>query len=255
MGAQLQAVLFDLDDTLIDWSGFNGDYYTLEYPHFTAVHKYLTGRGFTLPHVDKLIDMFRDKAQASWAHGRETLKSPHMPTLLMEVLEACDLPLERIDQTTVISHYGWGKVEGTTVFPEVPETLQTLINAGIKIGIVTNAFQTMDMRDNELVAHDLLRYFPTCRFAAADVGFLKPHPVIFQHALACTGTKPETSVFVGDNLTADIAGANRIGMKTVWRDINPQRSRVTRGLIEPSATITRLDAILPHLDEWFPGWR
>jgi len=252
---QLKAVLFDLDDTLIDWSGFNGDYFELEKPHFEAVRTHVMERGHDVPPVEQLISSFRDLAMAAWEHGRETLVSPHLPRLLQEALAQHDVPTDEFDLDQIMSVYRWGKVQGTTVFEEVPHTLEALLGEDIRIGIVTNAFQTMVMRDRELEEHGLLQYFKTCRFAAADVGYLKPHPAIFEHALDCIGTQPEETVFVGDNLTADVAGAQRVGMKAVWRDTGYHASRVALGAIEPDATIEKLDQILPNLDEWYPGWR
>lgn len=253
--SDLKAVLFDLDDTLIDWSKFDGDYFELEKPHFEAVHGHVTQAGHALPKVEDLVDTFRELAQQAWAEGRETLVSPHLPRLLMETLQRHDVPEDAFEQDEIMKVYRWGKVPGVTVFKEVPETLETLLAADVKIGIVTNAFQTMMMRDQELEEHGLLQYFETCRFAAADVGYLKPHPAIFKAALECIGTEPEETVFVGDNLNADVAGAQRVGMKAVWRDTGYHSSRMSLGVIEPDAKIKKLDQMLPSLDTWYPGWR
>lgn len=252
---QLKAVLFDLDDTLIDWSGFDGDYFELEKPHFESLRAHVIGNGYELPPVEALIDTFRDLAMAAWEHGRETMISPHLPRLLQETLTQHDVPPDAFELDKIVEVYRWGKVRGTTVFDEVPHTLEALLGENVQIGIVTNAFQTMVMRDRELAEHGLLDYFETCRFAAADVGYLKPHPAIFETALECIGTRPEETVFVGDNLTADVAGAQRVGMKAVWRDTGYHSSRVSLGVIEPDATIKKLDQILPNLDRWYPGWR
>ncbi len=253
--AQLKAVLFDLDDTLIDWSQFSGDYYKLELPKFEALREYAIAEGYDMPPVDKLIEAFQEFAEADWNHGRETLIAPHLPRILVKVLARFDVPEDKLDVDRLVAVYGWGKVHGTRVFPEVPGVLEDLLARQIKIGIVTNAFQTMVMRDRELEDHDLLRYFETCRFSAADVGHLKPHPAIFEQALACIGTEPDETVFVGDNLNADIAGAQRVGMKGVWRDTGYHSSRLSLGMIEPDATIKKLTDMLPHLDRWYPDWR
>lgn len=251
----LKAVLFDLDDTLIDWSGFDGDFYNMERPHFEALRAYAIGLGYEMPPVDHLQDTFRDIAEADWDNGRETMISPHLPRILVKTLARHGVPEDELDVDEVTEVYAWDAVTGVTVFPEVPDTLQALLDAKIKIGIVTNAFQTMVMRDRELETHGLLHYFKTCRFAAADVGYLKPHPVIFERALACVDVKPTEAVFVGDNLNADIAGAQRVGMKAVWRDTGYHSSRLALGVIEPDATIKRLDQIFDHLNTWYPGWR
>lgn len=257
--AMLKAILFDLDDTLIDWSHFDGNYYELELPHFTKMRQHLIDiddeHDALLPPLGQMLEVFRTMAQAEWSIGRETMRSPHLPNILIALLKSFGIDTDKIDVDLLLKHYDWGAVSGVTVFPEVPETLQMLLDNGIEIGIVTNAFQTMAMRDKELEQFDLLRYFKKCRFAAADVGYLKPHPEIFHTALNCIGTKPEETVFVGDNLNADIAGALRVGMKAVWRDTGHHTSRIARDVIEPSATIVSLDEIVLSLDKWYPGWR
>lgn len=252
----LKAILFDLDDTLLDWSGFDGDYRALELPHFISLREFVTGAGYPLPDVDNLLHRFRERALAGWESGRETLIAPHLPQILEAVLADCGVPTGALSREAILEHYNWGKAPGTVVFPEVPATLELFRRHGLHIGIVTNAFQTMDMRDKELAQHDLLRHFDDCcRFAAADIGYLKPHPAIFEAALACTGTTPQETVFVGDNLTADVVGAQRMGMKAVWRDTGHHNSRLSIDTITPDATIRTLDEMLPILDDWYPDWR
>jgi putative hydrolase of the HAD superfamily len=44
---------------------------------------------------------------------------------------------------------------------------------------------------------------------------MKPHPSIFEAALALAGVEARESVMVGDSLTHDIDGARRVGMRGV----------------------------------------
>jgi FMN phosphatase YigB (HAD superfamily) len=46
-------------------------------------------------------------------------------------------------------------------------------------------------------------------------GWRKPHPKIFEHVLELVGTKPEETIFIGDDLVTDIKGAKGLGIKTV----------------------------------------
>jgi putative hydrolase of the HAD superfamily len=50
---------------------------------------------------------------------------------------------------------------------------------------------------------------------SSEVGKRKPHPAIFERALAEVGVRPEEALFVGDRLDADVAGAANVGMRTV----------------------------------------
>ena len=51
------------------------------------------------------------------------------------------------------------------------------------------------------------------------VGHEKPHPVIFQTALASLGARPEESLYVGDVYSVDYRGATRAGMEAVLFDV------------------------------------
>jgi putative hydrolase of the HAD superfamily len=47
-------------------------------------------------------------------------------------------------------------------------------------------------------------------------GWRKPHPTIFKRFLELSNAKPEETVFIGDDLEADIKGAKELGIKTVY---------------------------------------
>jgi len=51
------------------------------------------------------------------------------------------------------------------------------------------------------------------------VGHEKPHPVIFQTALASLDARPEESLYVGDVYSVDYRGATRAGMEAVLFDV------------------------------------
>ncbi len=49
-----------------------------------------------------------------------------------------------------------------------------------------------------------------------EVGRRKPHPAVFRCALRALGAAPERVLHVGDSLIEDVAGAQSVGMRTVW---------------------------------------
>ncbi len=59
------------------------------------------------------------------------------------------------------------------------------------------------------------RYFTEIA-VSGEVGCGKPDRRSYQLVLSRLGVKPESTVFIGDSLESDILGANAIGMKTVW---------------------------------------
>jgi len=75
---------------------------------------------------------------------------------------------------------------------------------------------------------------------SCEVGFEKPDPRIFRHALDLAGVAPERALMVGDDEVADIRGATGVGMAAL---------RIDHDAAEPSnGTITTLEQLLRHLD-------
>ncbi len=250
----LKAVLFDLDDTLLDWRGFQQDWAVFESALLHRVFDYVTGQKLEFSDFDSFAGEFRNRTKEAWTTGRSNLIAPNLGTILLETAEVMGVPSGHFTVKDYLMAYKWGSVPGTGPFPEVAETLKLLLDKGIKTGIVTNAAQPMWIRDIEIQEHGLLEFFPDCRISAADVGYLKPHPAIFQAALDLLGAKADEAVFVGDNPIADVAGAQSVGMKAVLRVTQPAPPMLS-GLIVPDGAINSLFELPPMLDEWFPGWR
>jgi FMN phosphatase YigB (HAD superfamily) len=250
----LKAVLFDLDDTLIDWSGFNSTWENRDRELLQGVVDYVNDEIQFFDDFELLVVEFRKNMGAAWEDGRASLRAPHLGQVMVEALVAVGVPEAAIDERRCLEAYNWGAAPGVVTFPEVPEVLELLLANGVRIGIVTNAHQPMWVRDRELAQLGLLDYFSKCRLSAADVGYLKPHPTIFERALACIGTEPAETVFVGDNPVADIAGAQGAGLQAVLRLRQPS-SPMLSGLIVPDHAIHSMHELPAILDQWYPGWR
>lgn len=250
----LKAVLFDLDDTLLDWSGFTrDDWEELEQERLSNLIRFLAEEGISTGEMKGFFIEFRNRTTDAWKNAYTNLRAPNLGNILVDSAIACGVPGGKLNTRRCLEAYGWGAVRGTALFPEVIDVLETLREAGIKVGIVTNAYQPMWMRDLELHDHGVAHYFPTCRFSAADVGYLKPHPEIFRAALDCLKVPADQAVFVGDDPEADIAGAQAVGCQAVLRAT--RRHGNPAAGIAPDATISNLRELLTIFDSWHPGWR
>jgi FMN hydrolase / 5-amino-6-(5-phospho-D-ribitylamino)uracil phosphatase len=67
----------------------------------------------------------------------------------------------------------------------------------------------------DLAAIGLARFFEQA-LAARDAGMLKPDPRIFALLLQRAGLEPERTLHVGDDVVADVEGARRAGVTPVW---------------------------------------
>ena len=69
---------------------------------------------------------------------------------------------------------------------------------------------------------------------AAEAGASKPHPAMFERALARAGVAPAEAVHVGDHLIDDVQGANGAGLASIW-------VRFGRACDDPGATAVAED--------------
>ncbi|HVF75876.1 MAG TPA: HAD family hydrolase [Acidimicrobiales bacterium] len=98
----------------------------------------------------------------------------------------------------------------------VEDTLRTLKDAGIKLGIICDVGMTPSSSlRTHLIRHGVLPLFDHWSFSD-EVGAYKPSPVIYEHALEGLGNPaPERVAHVGDIRRTDIAGAKAMGMVAV----------------------------------------
>ena len=64
------------------------------------------------------------------------------------------------------------------------------------------------------------------------VGWRKPAPLIFRQTLDRMGLEPGDTLFVGDRIDIDVAGAGAVGMDSAW--INPDAEPIPPGLGAPT---------------------
>ncbi len=248
----LKSVIFDLDDTLIDWTGYGDKWLSLHRRNMSGVFDYLH-QIYPLDDIEVYAQAYRDHVYAAWGASRDELRAPNIGVSMIEAAAALGVPKDSIDVEQLLKLYEWGRIAGTQPFPEVIETLRELRAGGLRFGIVTNAEFPMSLRDRELEGHGLAEFFPECRFSAADHGYLKPHPSIFHAALDCLESTPEEAVFVGDDFDADIIGAKQAGLFAVYRQFG--ELPLPDNAIRPDAIITSLAELPGVLDTAFPGWR
>ena len=97
------------------------------------------------------------------------------------------------------------------VTPE-PETETLLDSLTVPFGVITNG----SARQWRKIENLGLPRRTDCLFVSETFGGKKPDPAIFHAAAAHLGIPPAQVLFVGDNPTADVLGAQSAGMKAAW---------------------------------------
>ena len=88
----------------------------------------------------------------------------------------------------------------------------TALKAHYRLGIVSNFYGNLAP-----VCDDLrLRPLFGAIVDSTEVGWTKPDPRIFAHALRELGVEASEATFVGDSLARDMSGARGIGMAHIW---------------------------------------
>ncbi len=100
------------------------------------------------------------------------------------------------------------------IFPDVVPAIEALHAAGVRLAVISNW-----LWDGPELLHalELARHFEAL-IISARVGYNKPHPGIFEHALRVMKVDPAAAIHVGDSYAADVVGARRVGITPVLID-------------------------------------
>jgi putative hydrolase of the HAD superfamily len=136
----------------------------------------------------------------------------------------------------------------TRLLPGAEETLHTLVEQGLRLGIVSNRMHGGTLLLDDLGYFGISHYFSSV-IASCDAGYMKPHPSLFLRSLEELGAEPGEAVMVGDDLRADIAGALAVGMRAVWMRRPPTRTDEPPVGVPSMTQLRDLPEILRHLEE------
>lgn len=243
---QIEAVIFDLDDTLISWSKPTIEWEAFHLGRTEKIRNYLVAGGYSLPEAEEFHAFIRDRFNQIWDDARGVWVIPSVGEIMHQILIDLNVAAEKVDMRAFLEQYNWGVFPGVVPYEDTHEVLEELRRRDYKIGLVTNSIFPMWMRDVELEEYDILQYLDA-RITSGDVGYLKPHPEIYERILEMLEVRPEQAVFVGDRPENDIAGANEAGLTSVLI-APPHLERELNGVV-PDYTISSLSDLLPLLEE------
>ena len=181
---RINAILFDLDDTLIDWSGLTVDYSVFMKPHLDNVYEYLAAQGHSLPDRDIFAKLYIDIVIDHWSKAKKTWCAVNFGRVLEDFLHSLELDVSEIDIHATMCAYDVQPIPDVVLFDDTIPVLESLRAQNYKIGLVTNSMMPMWMRDVELEAYAIIDYFDV-RITSGDIGYIKPHPLFMRRRLGC----------------------------------------------------------------------
>lgn len=222
----LSAILFDLDETLLDRTTSLKAFLAYQYDRFSRY----------LGEVD--LKEWQDEFLALDGRGL-VRKTVVYPAILSKFGGQAKM------HSVLYDDYCERCSSFAVPFSGMAETLREIRSQKLKIGLVTNGDTDFQMRHIRALQ---LEAFADEILISQQEGLRKPDKAIFIRASERLKVSTVDCLFVGDNPVADILGAAAVGMRTAW----------FRGKVEwpsdqpanPGATIEHLREVLALLDEF-----
>ena len=229
-----RGILFDLDDTIVAFSQVAG-------PTWRRVCHEHAGGSESLD-AEALYRAIRESSAWYWSDpgrhkkGRLDLDATRrtLVGLACEKLGIDDGNLAR----EIAEAYSIQREEAVHPFPGAIETLQTLVDRGVSLALLTNG--EAHKQRAKVVRFRLDRFFETV-LIEGELGYGKPEERVYLRALEDLGLGPEDVWAVGDHLEWEVAAPQALGVYGIWNDFR------RRGL--PAGSTVVPDRIIHGISE------
>jgi len=236
----IQGVIFDLGHTLMHLDGAWPEMFERGAADLV---RFLKPRA---PETDAeaLTRTWLDRRRDGFARAQDTLREVTAEESMRWSLARCGLPDPGLGLLTgaIDAFFAWEEARWYAD-PEAARVLQALAGRGLRLGMFSNA--THDPLIQRLVDRLGFRPWLDPALSSAATGICKPDPAACAPILAAWDLPAASVVMVGDTLEADVLGARRAGMRSVWLRARPDaRQEGTAAAAQPpttpDATIERL---------------
>ncbi len=206
----IKAVVFDLDNTLVDFMAMKRQAIT------AAINSMIdAGLRLTRDEVHERIDTIYKERGIEFQNVFDQLLYDVFQKVDYKILSAGIIAYRRAREAALVP------------YPHVNMTLISLVKRGIRLAVISDApGREAWLRLCYLGFHHTFDHVITFD----DTGERKPSPVPFRKALDLLRVEPREAIMVGDWAERDMVGAAQVGMKTVFA-----RYGDTFGTIESNA--------------------
>ena len=228
-----RAVLFDMDDTLIDYTG------GIDNCWHEACLLHAANCGVNPEQLYGAIDKFR-----RWYWGdpvRHAAKRMDMKGARREIVVGALETLGCIDNRAahaLADSFTQSREEYHRLFPDTIATLEHAKRQGVLMALITNGHPSSQRPKIEKFG---LAPFFDCIVIEGEFGIGKPDSRVYEHALQALGVLPNETWMVGDNLEWEVAAPQKLGIAGIWMD------SAGNGL--PKGSTVRPDRIIRRLWE------
>jgi len=192
----IRAVIFDLDNTLVDFMKMKRESVA------AAIRGMVdAGLDMTIDEASAAINAVYDREGIEYQEVFDHFLTDHYGRINHKVLAAGVIGYRRARDAALV------------LYPHVTATLTTLVKKGIKLALITDAPPKQAwLRLCALHLHHLFDIVIT----PDDTGAYKPSPIPFKAALDQLGLSADEAVMVGDWPARDVEGAKSVGMRSVF---------------------------------------
>ncbi len=245
---EIEAIIFDLGGTLIEYAGPYASWPELETPGLEAAYISLQSKGAVLPQFEQFCSAGFEILPGRWQMATSGKRNLRLQDFLVELLGACDVQgLDPAWVSEAANLYESAICAQAIPMDAAGETLGLVRQQGYKIGLLSNTMFTGQAHIADLERFSLDGYFDAMLFSA-DAGKWKPSAEPYLDLLERLQVRPQNGVFVGDDPANDMIGGQRAGMRTILMRSN-QRFQQPEDVF-PDAVITHLSELPPVLAGW-----
>lgn len=191
-----EAIIFDLDDTLISLKGTANDTWKLIVGEYSERNENIN------PQL--LYDTITETRLSYWADsknndsGRKNQNEARREIVRL-AFDKLKLPIE--DAVPVADTFSSRRLDALKLFPGVLDTLDVLKRTGVKLALITNG--EAKIQRFKIEKFKLQEYFQSI-LIETEAGFGKPDPRIFNIAMKAMQVDCRQTWSVGDNLVWDV---------------------------------------------------
>lgn len=221
-----RVLLFDLDDTLVRFTAGQPDFWRLTLEDLLPNRE---DRAELLAQLGRASEVFwSDPGRAYW--GRQHM---HEARRRITTTALGALGVEPELCVAIAEHMTEAKEAHVRPFEGAIETLCELGRRGHRLGLLTNGSGAFQRR--KLTRFALEPYFEFIAIEG-ELGYGKPDPRVFRAALEHFAIAPDECWMIGDNLEADVGGAQGVGIVGIWHDAHG-RGLPADGAVAPAHVV------------------